>query len=91
MNFSVKTTTISGATLIPYKGHLGFHNTYEQAKHSFICEGMKHNIHTFVEKYDICQRNKGDTVKTPKDYNHFQYLPLSRWMFPWTLLWVIQN
>jgi len=49
----------------PLAGHSGFQKTYARARRSFFWQGMKKDIHTFVEECDTCQRHKGETVKTP--------------------------
>jgi hypothetical protein len=48
----------------PTAGSSGFTKTYEWVKCSFFWDGMKHDFHTFVEECDICQHNKGESVKT---------------------------
>jgi hypothetical protein len=40
---------------------------------------MKHGIHTFVAEYDICQCNKGETVKTPSTLQPLS-IPPTIWM-----------
>jgi hypothetical protein len=47
----------------PTAGHFGFTKTYDRVKRSFFWDGMKHGIHNFVAESDVCQRNKGETVK----------------------------
>jgi hypothetical protein len=49
----------------PIAGHYGFHKTYEWIKNSLLWEGMKKDIHTFVVECGLCQRHKGETMKTP--------------------------
>jgi hypothetical protein len=44
--------------------HSGFTKTYERVKHSFFWDGMKHDICNFVAECDVCQCNKGETVKS---------------------------
>ena len=46
-------------------GHSGFQKTYARARRSFLWEGMKKYILTFVTECDIFQCHKGETVKTP--------------------------
>jgi len=50
----------------PLAGHSGFHKTYACARISFFWVGMKNDILTFVVECDICQQNKGETIKTPR-------------------------
>jgi hypothetical protein len=49
----------------PTAGHSRFTKTYDQVKHSFFWDGMKQDIHKFVTECEVCQRNKGETVKSP--------------------------
>jgi hypothetical protein len=49
----------------PIVGHSGFTKTYDRAKRSFFWDGMKQEIHNFVAESDVCQCNKGETVKLP--------------------------
>ena len=49
----------------PTAGHLGFTKTYDQVKHSFLWDGMKHDIRKFVTECEVCQCNKGEIVKSP--------------------------
>jgi hypothetical protein len=48
----------------PIAGHFGFTKTYDRVKRSFFWDGMKQDIHNFVVECDVCQRNKGETVKS---------------------------
>jgi hypothetical protein len=45
-------------------GHSGFQTTYAHARRSFFCIGMKKDIPQFVTKCEVCQRNKGETIKS---------------------------
>jgi hypothetical protein len=45
--------------------HSGFTKTYDRVKRYFFWDGMKQDIHTFVVECDVCQHNKGETVKSP--------------------------
>jgi hypothetical protein len=47
----------------PTAGHSGFTKTYDRVKRSFFWDGMKQDIHNFVAECDVCQCNKGETVK----------------------------
>jgi len=49
----------------PTVGHSGFTKTYDRVKHSFFWDGMKQDIRKFVAECEVCQRNKGETVKSP--------------------------
>jgi hypothetical protein len=49
----------------PIVGHSGFTKTYDMVKHSFFWDGMKKDVRSFVAECDVCQRNKGETIKTP--------------------------
>jgi hypothetical protein len=48
----------------PTAGHSGFTKTYDRVKRSFFWDGMKHDIRNFVAECDVCQRNKGETIKS---------------------------
>jgi hypothetical protein len=43
----------------PIAGHSGFTKTYERVKLSFLWEGMKQDIHTFLVECELCQHKKG--------------------------------
>ena len=49
----------------PTAGHSGFTKTYDRVKRSFFWEGMKQDIRKFVAECEVCQRNKGEKVKSP--------------------------
>jgi hypothetical protein len=49
----------------PTAEHSGFTKTYDRVKRSFFWEGMKQDIRKFVTECEVCQRNKGETVKSP--------------------------
>jgi hypothetical protein len=61
----LKSTVLSELHATPTTGHSGFTKTYDRVKRSFFWDGMKHDVHTFVEECDVCQCNKGETVKAP--------------------------
>jgi hypothetical protein len=44
--------------------HSGFTKTYEWVKCYFLWDGMKQDVRTFVGEFDVCQWNKGETIKT---------------------------
>jgi hypothetical protein len=48
----------------PTVGHSRFTKTYDKVKRSFFSDGMKQDIRNFVAEFDVCQRNKGETVKS---------------------------
>jgi hypothetical protein len=49
----------------PTAGHSEFTKTYYRVKHSFLSDGIKQDICNFVTECDVCQHNKGETVKSP--------------------------
>jgi hypothetical protein len=49
----------------PTSGHSGFTKTYDWVKHSFFWDGIKQDIRTFVAECEVCQCNKGETIKYP--------------------------
>jgi hypothetical protein len=57
----------------PTAGHSGFTKTYDMVKRSFFWDGMKKDVHTFLAECDVCQLNKGETIKAP---NTLQPLPI---------------
>jgi hypothetical protein len=57
----------------PIVVHSGFTKTYERVKHSFLGDGMKQDICTFVAKCHTFQCNKG---KTGKPRGTLQLIPL---------------
>jgi hypothetical protein len=61
----LKSTVLSELHATPTTGHSGFTKTYDRVKRSFFWDGMKKDVHTFVEECDVCQRNKGETIKSP--------------------------
>jgi hypothetical protein len=61
----LKSTVLSELHATPIVGHSGFTKTYDRVKRSFFWDGMKQDIHHFVTECDVCQRNKGETVKSP--------------------------
>jgi len=48
----------------PIAWHSGFTKTYDWVKRSFLWDGMKEEIRNFVTECDVCQHNKGETVKS---------------------------
>jgi hypothetical protein len=61
----LKFTVLSELHATPTDGHFEFTKTYDRVKHSFFWDGMKQDIHNFVAQCDVCQCNKGETVKSP--------------------------
>jgi hypothetical protein len=47
----------------PTTWHSKFTKTYDRVKHSFFWDGMKYDICNFVAECDVCQHNKGETIK----------------------------
>jgi hypothetical protein len=62
---NLKSTVLSELHATPTAGHFGFTKTYDRVKCSFFWDGMKQDIRNFVAECDVCQRNKGETVKSP--------------------------
>jgi hypothetical protein len=60
----LKSTVLSELHATPTAGHSGFTKTYDRVKRSFFWDGMKHDICNFVAECDVCQHNKGETVKS---------------------------
>jgi hypothetical protein len=60
----LKSTVPSELHATPTAGHSGFTKTYDRVKRSFFWDGMKQDIHNFVVECDVCQCNKGETVKS---------------------------
>jgi hypothetical protein len=48
----------------PTVGHSGFTKTYDRVKRYFFWDGMKQDICNFVVECEVCQRNKGETIKS---------------------------
>jgi len=61
----LKIKVLQEAHSVPTAGHSEFLKTYHKAKQSFYWKGMKKDIQNFITKCEVCQRNKGETVKTP--------------------------
>jgi hypothetical protein len=51
--------------LHPQLGTSWFTKTYDRFKHYFFWDGMKQDVHNFVVECDVCQCNKGETIKSP--------------------------
>jgi hypothetical protein len=71
--------------MVPYEihatstnGNSGFTKTYDWVKRSFFWDGMKQKVHNFVEKCEVCQCNKGETVKYPGTLQPLP-IPLAIW------------
>jgi hypothetical protein len=51
--------------LHPQLGTLGLPKPMTRSNALFFWEGMKQDIHNFVAECEMCQCNKGETVKSP--------------------------
>jgi hypothetical protein len=51
--------------LHPQQGTQGSLKHMTEFKRSFFWDGMKQDIRQFVAECEVCQRNKGETVKSP--------------------------
>jgi hypothetical protein len=60
----IKSTILYELHATPTTGNSGFTKTYDRVKHSFFWDGMKQDIPNFVVESDVCQCNKGETVKS---------------------------
>jgi hypothetical protein len=60
----LKSTVLLKLHASPIARHSRFTKTYERIKRSFFWVGMKRDVRTFVAKCEVCQCNKGKTVKT---------------------------
>jgi hypothetical protein len=70
----LKSTVISELHATPIAGHSVFTKTYDRVKHYFFGDGMKQDVCNFVVECDVCQCNKGETVKFS---GTLQLLPIS--------------
>jgi hypothetical protein len=61
----LKSMVLSELHATPTAGHSGFTKTYDRVKRSFFWDGMKQEIRNFVVECDVCQCNKGETIKSP--------------------------
>jgi hypothetical protein len=61
----LKSTVLSDLHATPTTGHSRFTKTYDRVKRSFFWDGMKQKICNFFVECEVCQRNKGETVKSP--------------------------
>jgi hypothetical protein len=83
---NLKSTVLSELHATPTAGHSGFTKTYDRVKRSFFWDGMKQDIHNFVAECDVCQCNKGETVKSSAHYNHSRFHLLFGRISLWILL-----
>jgi hypothetical protein len=60
----IKSTVLSELHATPTVGHSGFTKTYDRVERSFFWDGMKQDICNFVAEREVCQCNKGETVKS---------------------------
>jgi hypothetical protein len=82
----LKSTILSELHATPTAGHSGFTKTYDRVKRSFFWDGMKQDIRNFVTECEVCQCNKGETVKSWAHYNRFRFHLLFGRISLWTLL-----
>jgi hypothetical protein len=61
----LKSMVLSELHATPTAGHSGFTKTYDRVKRSFFWDGMKQDIRKFMAECEVCQHNKGETVKSP--------------------------
>jgi hypothetical protein len=61
----LKSTVLYELHATPTVGHSRFTKKYDRVKHSFFWDGMKQDIRNFVFECEVCQCNKGETVKSP--------------------------
>jgi hypothetical protein len=71
----LKSTILFELHATPTVGHSGFTKTYDRVKRSFFWDGMKQDIHKFVAECEVCQRNKGETVKSSGTLQPLQIPP----------------
>jgi hypothetical protein len=69
---------ISELHATPIVGHSVFTKTYDRVKHYFFWDGMKQDVHNFVDECDMCQCNKGETVKFPSTLQPLLIPPVIR-------------
>jgi hypothetical protein len=62
---NLKSMVLSELHATTTTGHFGFTKTYNRVKCSFFWDGMKQDVRNFVLEFDVCQCNKGETVKSP--------------------------
>ena len=74
----LKSTVLSELHDTPTAGHSRFTKTYDGVKRSFFWYGMKQDVHNFLVECDVCQRNKGETVKSPSTLQSFPIPPAIR-------------
>jgi hypothetical protein len=60
----LKSTVLSELHATPTVQYSGFTKTYDRVKRSFFWDGMKHDIRNFATECEVCQRNKGETIKS---------------------------
>jgi hypothetical protein len=60
----LKSTVLSELHATPTAGHSRFTKTYDRVKRSFFWDDMKQDIRNFVAECEVCQCNKGETVKS---------------------------
>ena len=60
----LKSKVLSKLHATPTTRHSRFTKTYDRVKRSFFQDGMKQDIHNFFIECDVCQHNKGETIKS---------------------------
>jgi hypothetical protein len=71
----LKSTILSELHATPTARHSEFTKTYDRVKHFFFWDGMKQEIRNFVSKCEVCQCNKGETVKSLGTLQSLSILP----------------
>jgi hypothetical protein len=74
-----KSTILSELHATPKVGHSVFTKTYDRVKRHFFWDGMKHDVHNFVVECDVCQHNKGETIKSPSTLQLISIPPAICW------------
>lgn len=59
-------------------GHSGIEQTYRRIASLFYCKGLREDVHTYVNGYDICQRHKYDRSPYPRLLQPLK-LPVTAW------------
>jgi hypothetical protein len=61
----LKSMILSELHATPTAGNSEFTKTYDRVKRSFFWDGMKQDSCNFIAECDVCQCNKGETIKSP--------------------------
>ena len=78
MNSTLKHKILKELHESPIGGHSGFLKTYHRVKQDFFWEGLKGDVQKCVAECLVCQRNKGETIKTPGLLQPLS-IPSQRW------------